>query len=43
MTEKQKKLVTGKEDKESPCFTLATMMKKYLMPLKGLSWHCQTQ
>jgi len=28
MTEKQKKLLLGKEDKERLCFTLTTMMKK---------------
>ena len=28
MTEKQKKLLPGKEDKERPHFTLATMMRQ---------------
>ena len=28
MTEKQKKLLPGKEDKERPYFTLATMMRQ---------------
>jgi len=34
MTEKQKKLLLGKEDKERPCFIVATMMKKLFNVIK---------
>jgi len=43
LTEKQQKLLPGKEDKERPCFILATMMKKLFNVIKGLAWHCKMQ
>ena len=36
MTEKQKKLLPGKEDKERPYFTLAKMKRQLFMSLKDL-------
>jgi len=39
MTEKQKKLFLRKEDKERPCFTLATMMRKLFNVIARSFWY----
>ena len=38
MTEKQKKLLQGKEDKERPCFTLATVMRQIFNVIERSFW-----
>ena len=38
MTEKQKKLLPGKGDKERPCFTLATMMRQLFNVIERSFW-----
>jgi len=39
MTQKQKKLLPGKEDKERSCFTMATMMRKPFNVIERSFWH----